>query len=134
MTLDKIKIQTEKDDFIIKMKEQDKMKEKSKIFSAFSICDKVLMYADRVEIPLLLQQKTFLKELYLGHPGILCMKSLMRSCTYWPQMDHDIEKVVKTYRNCALAAKSPLVKFQLWSKTDVHLFRLLIDYVEPLNK
>ena len=32
------------------------MKEKNKTFSAFSICDKVLMYVDRVVMPLSLQK------------------------------------------------------------------------------
>ena len=41
-------------------------------------------------------------------------------------MKHDIEKVVKTCRSCALAAKSLPVKFQPWP-------RLYTDYAGPLN-
>ena len=115
------------------MKEPVKMKEKNKTFTAFSICDKVLMYMNRVVMSLPLQKK-ILKEFHLGHPGISQMKSLMRSYTYWPQMDNDIEKVVKTCRGCDLAAKSPLVIFQPWPKIDIPWFRLHIDYVEPLNR
>ena len=116
-TLDKIKIKAEKDDFIIKMKVQVKLKEKNKTFSAFSICDGVLMYANRIVMPLSFQKK-ILKEFHLGHARILCMKSLMRSYTYWPWIDHDIEKIVKTYIGCcAFATKYPPVNFQLWPKT-----------------
>ena len=109
VTLDEIKIIAEKDDFTIKRKEQIKMKEKT--FSVFSICDEVLMYANWVVTPLS-PRKRNLKEFHLGHLRISFMKSLMRNYTYWPQMDHDIEKVMKTCRGCALAAKSPPVKFQ----------------------
>ena len=44
------------------MKEQVEIK-KNKIFSAFSTCDKVLMYTDRVVMPLSLQ-KRILKEFH----------------------------------------------------------------------
>ena len=94
MTLDKIKIKVEKDSFIIKMKELVKLKNKT--FSAFSICDKVPMYADWVVTPLL-PRKKILKEFYLGHSGISRMKSLIRNYTYWSWMDNDIEKVVNIF-------------------------------------
>ena len=64
-------------------------------------------------------QKRILKEFHQGHPGIACMKALMRSYTYWPKMDKDIEQVVKACRGCQLAAKAPPVKIMPWPKTDV---------------
>ncbi|XP_036360292.1 solute carrier family 15 member 4-like [Octopus sinensis] len=48
-------------------------------------------------------------------------------------MDCDIEESVKSCRFCALAAKSPLVKFQPWPKTDSSWIRLHIDFSGPLN-
>ena len=80
MTLHKIQIKTEKD-FIIKMEDQVKMKEKNKTSSAFSITDKVLMYMEKVVMPLSLQKRIF-KEFHLGQPAISCMKSLIRGYTY----------------------------------------------------
>ena len=61
------------------------------------------------------------------------MKSLIRSHTYSSRTDHDIEKRMKTCRSCTLAAKSPPVKFQPWSKNDIAWAKLCIDYVGPLN-
>ena len=78
-------------------------------------------------------QKKNLNEFLIGHPGISRVKMLMRSYTYWPRMNQDIEKIVKAYRGCQIATKAPLVKFQPWSKTDVSWSRLHIDYAEPLN-
>jgi transposase InsO family protein len=49
-------------------------------------------------------QPTVLK-LFQGHPGIQRMKSLARSCAYWPGMDHDIENMVRRCSPCASAAK-----------------------------
>ena len=81
---------------MINMNKQVKGNEKNKKLkvSPFSICDETLMYAQRVVIPRVLRKKV-LKEFHLGHPGISTMKSLMRSYTYWPKMDQDIEDLVR---------------------------------------
>ena len=60
----------------------------------FSLCDEVLPYSEWVLIPTTLQ-KRILKDFHVGHPGITRMKSLMRSYVYWPNMDKDIENIVK---------------------------------------
>ena len=78
--------------------------------SPYSICEQVQLDADRVVMPYTLQKK-ILKEFHIGHPGMARMKSLMRSYTYWPRMDQDIEKMVKEGRGCQLAAKAPPKKF-----------------------
>ena len=107
MTFDEIRGKAENNAFIKKMKIRVRLKERNKnaksIF-AFSICDDVLPYADRMVMPLVLRKK-ILKEFHLGHLGISRTQSLMRSYTYWPGMDEDIEKVVKTCRGCSLATK-----------------------------
>ena len=99
---------------------------------AYSICDEVLLYAGRVVMPVVLQRR-ILKEFHQGHPGVGRMKALMRSYTHWPNMDKDIEQVVKTCKGCQLAAKAPPVKFTPWPKTDVPWTRLHIDYAGPMN-
>ena len=45
-----------------------------------------------------------LKLLHQGHPGIQQMKSLMHKYAYWPDMDHDIEEIVRLCGPCAAAA------------------------------
>ena len=42
------------------------------------------------------------------------MKALMKGYVYWFGMDKEIENLVKTYKNYALAAKTPPVKFNPW--------------------
>ena len=37
----------------------------------------------------------------------------MRSYVYWPNMDKDIENIVKSCKGCALAAKTPPIKYGL---------------------
>ena len=135
VTLDDINKAAETDEFIVKMKKQVQLNEKSKKdlkILPFSICSQTLMYADRVVIPTTLQRR-ILKEFHCGHPGMSRMKALMRGYTYWPRMDRDIEKIVRECQGCPLAAKAPPVQIQPWPKMDTPWTRLHIDYAGPLN-
>ena len=121
--LEEIKKAAKTDEYIINMNKQVKGNEKNKKnlkVSPFSICDETLMYAQRVVIPCVLRKKV-LKEFHLDHPGISRIKSLMRSYTYWPKMDQDIEDLVRHCKGCQLAAKSPPVRTRPWPKTDIPL-------------
>ena len=62
VTLDEIKKAFD-DDFIKEIK-KDKNRQ---ILDAYSICNNVVMYSDRVVIPAALQ-KRILKEFHVGHP------------------------------------------------------------------
>ena len=75
-----------------------------------------------------------LKKFHVGHPGISKMKSLMRCYTFWPKIDEDIQNLVKSCRSCALAVKSPTIKFQPWSETEIQWSRLYLDFTVPLNR
>lgn len=135
VTFEKIKKEAVNDIFIKKMKNQlgwIKKNKKVDQTTPFSICEDVLMYGERIVIPLTLQRK-ILKEFHTGHPGISRMKSLMRGYVYWPGMDKEVEKCVKTCRGCQLAARDPPVKTTPWPKTDLPWSRLHIDYAGPIN-
>ena len=88
ITLMEIKIKSEKDDFITKMKKQIRFKEKVKISgsNAFSLRNNVLMHTERIVISASLQ-KCMLKEFHVGHSGISRIKSFMRYYMYWPKID-----------------------------------------------
>ena len=135
VTLEEVKKEAAKDEFINKMKSRIKITEKNKKgnqVSPFSICENLLMYADRIVIPLVLRRK-ILKEFHTGHPGISRMKSLIRSFVYWPGMDKEVENCVKVCKGCQSAARDPPVKTSAWPKTDIPWSRLHIDYAGPLN-
>ena len=110
----------------MRLKERSKNRKSKPAFS--------LLYTDRVVKPLVLQKK-ILKEFYFGHPGISRMKSLMRSYSYWPGMDEDIERVMKTCRGCArkLWAMAPPTRYKPWPQTDIPWSRIHIDNAGPLN-
>jgi len=45
-------------------------------------------------------QKRVLQELHSTHPGMNKMKSLARSYVWWPQLDEDIDSVVRECSIC----------------------------------
>lgn len=56
----------------------------------FSLCDNVLMHAQRVVVSAALQ-KYVLCEFPLEHTRVSRMKSVMRGYVYWPTMDCDMD-------------------------------------------
>ena len=68
------------------------------------------------------------------HPGIDRMKAIARSYVYWPLIDADVEKLVKSCKSCGLAAKSLIHSSPIsWPKTDAPWQRVHIDYAEPID-
>ena len=101
--------------------------------ASLAVVNRCLMFADRVIIPPPLRNR-ILKQFNSGHPGISCMKSIARSYVYWPSMDMDIEKLVKSCRNCQQASKNPPKQEPVpWPQTNSPLTRVHIDFAGPIN-
>ena len=97
VTLENIRKEAESDDFIRETK--GKLQTDEQVAEVFSAYDQVLLYWERVVVPVTLQKK-ILKDFHTGHPGATRMKSLMCSYMYWRNTDKDIEKKVKACRGC----------------------------------
>ena len=70
-------------------------------------------------------------ELHEVHTGVVRIRSLARSYVWWPNLDNDIEQVVKECSGCQqhahLSAKDPIHRWELpkinlteiiWTKLD----------------
>ena len=57
----------------------------------------------------------------------------MRSYVFWPNIDEEIEKNVKSCRVCMIATKPQPVKFTSWPKTYRPWSRLHIDFAGPMK-
>ena len=96
-----------------------------------SIQDSCVLWGDRVIIPKAGIDKT-LQVLHDGHPGITKMKQLARSVVWWPGIDSDIEKMVKSCELCSLQQKSPPVApLHPWEWPSKPWTRIHIDHAGP---
>ena len=75
-----------------------------------------------------------IKQFYNGHQGISCMKALVRTYVYWPNMDKQLKELAHKCSNCQLAAKS-LRKTTLssWPISESPWSCLHIDLAGPIS-
>ena len=71
-----------------------------------TIEDGVILWGLRVTVPEQLRKKV-LKELYQNHPGISRMKSLSRIHIWFPNIDHEIQNIVKPCQSCEKVSHEP---------------------------
>ena len=86
---------------------------------------------NRVVIPSALRDKV-LKDLHQSHPGMSKMKALARSYFWWPEMDKNIENVVKSCQKCQINQAMPhQAPVHNWKNTRTSWVRVHIDYAGP---
>lgn len=80
------------------------------------------------------QRKQILQDLHLSHMGIVKTKSFARSYIWWPNLDSDIELMIKQCEPCNLMQTSP-EKCSLipWEPTTRAWSRIHIDFLGPIK-
>ena len=92
-----------------------------------------VLWGIRVIIPTKWRER-LLQELHRDHPGIGKMKSIARSYMWWPGMDQQIEKLVKSCPDCLAIGKTPPVApLQPWEWPSRVFQRLHIDFAGPFQ-
>nr|XP_055073117.1 uncharacterized protein K02A2.6-like [Misgurnus anguillicaudatus] len=92
-----------------------------------------VLWGTRVIIPDKLR-KIVLKEIHVGHPGIVRMKALTRKYVWWPKVDADLEQVSKTCESCQMEQKTPRqVPLHPWEFPGQSWKRLHIDFAGPFQ-
>ncbi|CAH8535475.1 unnamed protein product [Dicrocoelium dendriticum] len=98
-----------------------------------SIVNGCLLLAERIIIPKELRQRV-LQQFHRAHPGINRMKSIARSFVYWPNIDSELEQLVKSCPRCALASKAPRkADLASWPLATKPWERVHADFFGPLN-
>ena len=94
-----------------------------------------LLWGIRVIVPEKLQKKV-LEELHMDHLGIVRMKSKARSYVWWPGVDSDIERVVRSCLSCQTVRNTaPVAPLHPWLWPTKPWRRVHIDFAGPfLNK
>jgi hypothetical protein len=92
-----------------------------------------VMWGYRMVIPRALTDD-ILRELHVGHSGVVKMKSLARSYVWWPGIDAEIEQTCRECRACSLEAPAPAKATpQSWPYFKEVWSRLHMDFLGPLN-
>ncbi len=96
-----------------------------------SIHQGCVMWGIRVVIPKKLQPQ-ILSELHSGHQGVVRMKSLARSYTWWPGIDLDIEHLSRKCSGCQMIQNMPpAVPLHPWDWPERPWQRIHIDFAGP---
>ena len=99
----------------------------------FTIEQDCLLWGIRVVIPQK-WQKTVLGELHRDHPGIVRMKEVARSYSWWEGIDKDIETLVKSCKFYQTVRNSPpMSPLHPWLWPTKPWQRLLLDFAGPFQ-
>ena len=97
-----------------------------------SVMDGCVLWGTQVLVPPP-GRKQILEELHATHPGVSRMKSLARCYIWWPQMDSDIENLVRRCTVCQETRPSPAsAPHHPWTWPDKPWSRLHLDFAGPL--
>lgn len=93
----------------------------------------ILMWGGRVVIPKKLRQD-MLQSVHLSHMGIVKTKSLCRSHFWWPNLDKDIESMIKNCEQCSQLLPDP-AKTELipWRSEERPWSRIHLDFAGPIK-
>ena len=98
-----------------------------------SVYDGCILWGTRVFIPPP-GRDAVLHELHEGHPGITKMKAMARTYVWWPGIDVEIEKSVRTCANCQEVQSSPPVApLNPWKWPSRPWARLHLDFAGPFE-
>lgn len=98
-----------------------------------SIDNNLLMWGYRLLIPFKLRVQ-LLEEIHGSHNGMSKMKALARQYFWWPNLDSDIEKYVKSCDACMINSKTPNKSTLLKFNEGKHVFdRIHIDFLGPFR-
>lgn len=98
------------------------------VIKDLSIMKGCILYQNRVLIPQSLRQ-VVLEKFHDGHPGICSMKSIVRSLIWYPNIDHDVEMLVKNCDLCqSVQARPSKNKHVVWPTPPRPWSRIHIDH------
>ena len=96
-----------------------------------SLHDGVVLWGNRVVIPEAARQRV-LGELHEGHPGISRIKGISRGMVWWPGINQDIERQVKSCHQCQVNQKAPSrAPLHPWEWPEKPWSRVHLDYAGP---
>ncbi|XP_058444432.1 uncharacterized protein K02A2.6-like [Malaya genurostris] len=98
-----------------------------------SVVNGCLLYGERLVVPSC-SRKRVLQQLHTGHPGVERMRSIARQYVYWPNIDEDVSKLVRSCGECASVAKTDRkTNLESWPVPEKLWQRLHLDFAGPMD-
>ncbi|XP_041475767.1 uncharacterized protein K02A2.6-like [Lytechinus variegatus] len=98
-----------------------------------SVHEGVILWGARAVLPLKCRE-AMMEELHDAHPGIVRMKAMARSCVWWPQIDKDLERKVKSCEKCQSHQRQPSkAPPHQWEYPSKPWSRIHVDYAGPVE-
>lgn len=92
----------------------------------------ILLRGTKIVIPTKLRQQV-LAAAHEGHPGIVAMKSRLRTKVWWPRIDKDAEKIVKSCKGCTVVSgPNPPVPMKRRELPMQAWIDIAVDFLGPL--
>ncbi|KII71554.1 Transposon Ty3-I Gag-Pol polyprotein [Thelohanellus kitauei] len=101
--------------------------------NSLSVEENIVSYNDRMIIPDNLQRAA-LSILHRGHPGIVAMKSISKRYLWWPGINMDCERIVKSCLSCQENRPKEIETcIYPWTVPVDPWYRIHIDYTGPID-
>ncbi|XP_058456917.1 uncharacterized protein K02A2.6-like [Malaya genurostris] len=98
-----------------------------------SVVNGCLLHGERLVVPSC-SRKRVLQQLHTGHPGVERMRSIARQYLYWPNIDEDVSKLVRSCGECASVAKTDRkTNLESWPVPEKPWQRLHLDFAGPMD-
>lgn len=139
ITLEEIQTETSKDvviNDVYRALEENDWSGDAKVFKPYELelcrSAEILLRGERIVIPQSLQNRT-LELAHEGHPGIVVMKRRLRQKVWWPGMDREVERFVKSCKECILvSAQDPPEPLKRTAMPDKPWAHIAADFMGPL--
>ena len=111
--------------------EEDEMRPYTRRRYELSVEDGCVLWGNRIVVPKKGRSQV-LRMLHEAHPGIVRMKGFARGYVWWPGIDQELERCVKSCETCQVNRKSPPVSpLYPWSWPSKPWARVHVDYAGP---
>lgn len=97
-----------------------------------SVQEGVILRANRVFVPPQFRNYV-LSELHAGHQGMCALKAMARQSVWWPNIDKDLENVVRSCTTCQSEAAEPASHLSPWPYIKTPWSRIHIDHAGPFE-
>lgn len=98
-----------------------------------TLLDNIILLGNKVVVPAMLQPD-ILRELHSSHQGIVQTKALARTKIWWPNINKNIEEIIRKCHICQVNAPMPKAVYNKWPTPTAPWQRIHVDFAGPYEQ